>query len=88
MSITAPDRRASARPVTRQDLVLIATEYGELLAAARATIAAAELGEPNPLEHLRHALKAHGQLPPAGARPVLLLAQCAVPITGWAEVTR
>ncbi|ACZ92015.1 hypothetical protein [Streptosporangium roseum] len=62
-----------------EDLALIIAEYVELLAAARATVAAAALGEVDPLVHVRHALAAHGQLPPAGARPVVLLAQCAVP---------
>ncbi|MER5424391.1 hypothetical protein [Streptosporangium roseum] len=69
----------SAPVVSREDLVVLVAAYAELLAAARATVAAAELGEPDPLIHLRHALAAHGQLPPAGARPVVLLAQCAVP---------
>uniref|UniRef100_UPI003F49B386 hypothetical protein n=1 Tax=Streptosporangium sp. CA-256172 TaxID=3240076 RepID=UPI003F49B386 len=61
------------------DLVLLVAEHAELLAAARATIAAAALGEGDPLIHLRHALAAHGQLPPAGARPVVLLARCSAP---------
>ncbi|MEV4249326.1 hypothetical protein AB0J63_38665 [Streptosporangium canum] len=65
--------------VSREDLVVLVAAYAELLAAARATVAAAEQGEVDPLVHVRHALAAHGQLPPAGARPVVLLAQCAVP---------
>ncbi|WP_436764387.1 hypothetical protein [Streptosporangium sp. V21-05] len=65
--------------LTRQDLALLVAEHAELLAAARATVAAAQLGEVDPLVHLRHALAAHGQLPPLGARPVVLLAQCAAP---------
>lgn len=65
--------------VTAEDLALLVACYAELLAAARATVAAAQLGEVDPLVHIRHTLAAHGQLPPAGARPVVLLAQCAVP---------
>lgn len=61
------------------DLVLMVAEHAELLAAARATIAAAALGEDDPLIHLRHALAAHGQLPPEGVRPVVLLARCSAP---------
>ncbi|GGS97769.1 hypothetical protein GCM10010156_64960 [Planobispora rosea] len=65
---------------TGEEVALIVAAYGELLAAARATFAAAALGEADPLIHLRHALAAHGQLPPDGARPVVLLAQSAVPL--------
>jgi hypothetical protein len=54
---------------------LLAAEYGELLAAARAAVAAAELGQADPLVFVRHTLSRHGQLPPAGARPAHLLAQ-------------
>ncbi|MEV4180698.1 hypothetical protein AB0J28_04535 [Streptosporangium canum] len=69
----------STYAVSREDLVVLVAAYAELLAAARATVAAAEQGEIDPLVHVRHALAAHGQLPPAGVRPVVLLAQCAVP---------
>ncbi|MFF5115034.1 hypothetical protein [Streptosporangium sp. NPDC000509] len=65
--------------LTRQELALLVAEHAELLAAARATVAAAQLGEIDPLVHLRHALAAHGQLPPPGARPVVLLAACSAP---------
>ncbi|SNT60593.1 hypothetical protein SAMN05216276_107827 [Streptosporangium subroseum] len=65
--------------LTDQDLALQLAAYAELLAAARATMAAAALGEADPLIHLRHTLAAHGQLPPTGARPVVLLAQCTAP---------
>lgn len=54
---------------------LLAAEHAELLAAARATVAAAELGEADPLIHLRHTLAAHGQLPAPGDQPAHLLAQ-------------
>jgi hypothetical protein len=62
----------------RDRLVLLAAEHAELLAAARASMAAAELGETDPLIHLRHVLASRGQLPPAGARPVQLLARPAI----------
>ncbi|MDP9850329.1 hypothetical protein [Streptosporangium lutulentum] len=80
---TVLTRRAA---LTRQDLVLLAAEYAELLAAARATLAAAERGESDPLIHVRHVLAKRGQLPPAGARPVVLLARSAVPSTNTTEV--
>lgn len=50
--------------------------YMQLLAAARAEIAqTGDATEHGPLVHLRHALAAHGQLPPAGVTPAQLLAQ-------------
>ncbi|MEU4834147.1 hypothetical protein [Streptosporangium sp. NPDC023615] len=79
MSTTMSTVLTRNNAMTRQELALMVAEYAELLAAARATVAAAQLGEIDPLVHLRHALSAHGQLPPAGARPVVLLAACAAP---------
>ncbi|MFG1620185.1 hypothetical protein ACGFI3_46190 [Nonomuraea wenchangensis] len=67
--------------LTRDELVMLAAAYSELLAAARASVAAAALGEPDPLVYVREHLAEHGQVPPAGARPVVLLAQAAVPST-------
>lgn len=54
---------------------LLLAEHAELLAAARAAVAAADLGETDPLVHVRHALAAHGQLPAPGTSPAQLLAQ-------------
>ncbi|MEQ4724992.1 hypothetical protein [Nonomuraea sp. B19D2] len=65
--------------LTREELVMLAAVYSELLAAARASVAAATLGEADPLVYLREHLAEHGQLPLVGARPVVLLAQAAVP---------
>ncbi|RVX39129.1 hypothetical protein EDD27_1472 [Nonomuraea polychroma] len=65
--------------LTREELVMLAAAYSELLATARASVAAAELGEVDPLVYVREHLAEHGQLPAAGARPVVLLAQSAVP---------
>jgi hypothetical protein len=73
----------------RDRLVLLAAEHAELLAAARASVAAEQLGEADPLIHLRHVLASRGQLPPAGARPVQLLARpaiTAVPAVGLPSV--
>ncbi|MEV4364594.1 hypothetical protein [Nonomuraea sp. NPDC049625] len=70
----------------REELVMLAAAYSELLAAARASVAAAELGEADPLVYVREHLAEHGQLPLAGARPVRLLAQAAVPSTHRAGV--
>ncbi|MFI9846733.1 hypothetical protein ACIHFD_57605 [Nonomuraea sp. NPDC051941] len=77
---------APACGLGREELVMLAAAYSELLAAARASVAAAELGEADPLVYLREHLAEHGQLPPAGARPVRLLAQAAVPSTHRAGV--
>ncbi|MDR8415084.1 hypothetical protein MTP10_40935 [Nonomuraea sp. 3-1Str] len=75
---------AAVAPVVRTErdqAALLASEYAELLAAARASVAAAALGEGDPLIHVRHVLARHGQLPPAGARPVVLLAHPAITST-------
>lgn len=48
--------------------------YLELLEAARASIAAQDAGETDPLIHVRHVLARHGQLPPAGMTPAQCLA--------------
>jgi hypothetical protein len=49
-------------------------EHANLLAAARATIAAARDHEPDPLGYLRDELDAHGQLPAAQQHASQLLA--------------
>ncbi|WP_188188081.1 hypothetical protein [Nonomuraea sp. SYSU D8015] len=54
---------------------LLVAEHAELLAAARAAVAAAERDEPDPLVHVRHVLTAHDQMPAPGAHPAQLLAQ-------------
>jgi hypothetical protein len=51
--------------------------YTGLLAAARASVAAATRGEPVPLAYLIHELDRRGQLPPTGADPGRLLADAA-----------
>ncbi|WP_433382650.1 hypothetical protein [Streptosporangium sp. CA-115845] len=55
-------------------LALLACEHAALLACARATFAAIERQEIDPLGYLRDHLAQRGQLPAAGARPAQLLA--------------
>ena len=64
-----------ARPVTRPEIarvagLILATLrcYQNLIAAARASLAAAEDGEPDPLYYVRDELRAQGQLPNRGQR--------------------
>ncbi|GIH22525.1 hypothetical protein Aph01nite_08350 [Acrocarpospora phusangensis] len=52
---------------------LLAAEHAELVAAARAAVAGARLGEGDPLIHVRHVLDRHGQLPPEGSHPATIL---------------
>jgi hypothetical protein len=56
---------------------LVRVAYAGLLGAARATVAACDRGEADPLVHLRHELDRYGQLPPAGVAPAQLLADAA-----------
>ncbi len=57
------------RPVTRSEIVryaglvlLMLYRYQDLVAAARATLAAADDGEPDPLYYIRDELQAQSQL--------------------------
>jgi len=56
------------------DRVTISAHLGELVMAARASVAAERGGEADPMIHLRHALSRHGWLPGPGASPAALLA--------------
>ncbi|MFD8564951.1 ATP-binding protein [Streptosporangium canum] len=70
----------TARPLPAvQRLALLEAVHSQLLAAARAAVAAERRGEPDPVAHLRYLLAETGQLPPAGARPSHLLAGTATP---------
>ena len=64
--------------INRFRLLLATTRarHADLLAAARATLAADRDGEPEPLWYLRDELDAHGQLPPRylHAQDILALA--------------
>ncbi|MFI6503709.1 hypothetical protein [Nonomuraea typhae] len=80
---TFPAPAATARPshpsveeqvsALKVQLSLLGAEYGELLAHARAAVAAAERGEADPVGYVRDVLAEHGQLPAAGALPARLL---------------
>ncbi|GGK94251.1 hypothetical protein Ppa06_64600 [Planomonospora parontospora subsp. parontospora] len=71
---TTPAPAAARTASEHEELVLLRTRYGQLLAAARAAVAAERLGEPDPVAHVRYLLAETGQLPVAGARPSHLLA--------------
>lgn len=58
----------------RQREQIVRGEYGALLTAARATIAADAGGEAAPLTYLRWELARHGQLPAGQVSPVRVLA--------------
>lgn len=59
----------------RSLLALVRAHYADLLAAARATLAADRDNEPDPLFYLRDELASHGQLPPRDLHAPELLAQ-------------
>jgi hypothetical protein len=58
-------------------LALTRARHADLLAAARATVAAYRDGEADPLWYVRDELAANGQLPPAHLHATALLAQAA-----------
>jgi anti-sigma regulatory factor (Ser/Thr protein kinase) len=62
-----------------------AADHGALIAACRAAVAAADRGDDDPLVYVRDLLGARGQLPPAGASPLLVLADArtALHMAGW-----
>ena len=70
---------------TPECMALLRAEYAALLAAARATVAAAQAGEADPAGYVRGVLAERGQLPPAGARPLHVVAdaRAALCLTGW-----
>jgi hypothetical protein len=55
-------------------LALLRAEYARLLAAARAAVAAARQGAPDPLVYVEAELAHHGGLPPQGASVSAVLA--------------
>lgn len=75
VTTTAAVTGVDPAPADRTRLALLAAEHARLLAAARAAVAAAELGQPDPVALVRGLLASTGQLPPAGASPSELLAQ-------------
>ena len=66
------DRLRAAHALTR-------ARYANLLAAARATLAAHRDGEADPLFYVYDELAEHGQLPPAHLHPAELLAHATIP---------
>jgi len=84
--VDSRNQAAPADPDTaRSRLALLRAEYAGLLAAARATVAAAQAGEADPAGYVRGVLAERGQLPPAGARPLHVVAdaRAALCLTGW-----
>jgi hypothetical protein len=75
---------ASAVALSDRDrLALLAAEHAALVAAARASVAAAALGQADALVFVRAELERHGQLPPASASPVEVLAVSAAARKAW-----
>jgi hypothetical protein len=58
----------------RSRLAMVHAADADLLAAARASVAADRDGEPDPLASIRMLLAERGQLPPDDMRPAQLLA--------------
>lgn len=68
--VSAPEPAPESVTVLRDRLALAEQSYGDLLAAAKATIAAADgHHRGDPLAWLREHLELLGQLPAPGARP-------------------
>lgn len=81
---------AGARTGTGEDrtqLALTRARYAELLAAARAAVAAERNGDADPLGWIRGLLAERGQLPAPGAaaRHVVADARSALCLTGWSS---
>jgi hypothetical protein len=70
---------------TRSRLAATHAEYACLLAACRASVAAAAAGHPDPLGYVRGVLAERGQLPARGSVPLVVLADArtALCLTGW-----
>ena len=64
---------------------IVQAEYAELLAAARAAVAAERSGDTDPLAWIRGVLAERGQLPAPGAAAVQVVADArsAMCLTGW-----
>jgi hypothetical protein len=68
--IATPDPPEQNAAQLRDRLAVLTQEYGELLAAAQATVAAVAAGLPHSLGYLTDHLTFLGAVPPAGAQPV------------------
>jgi hypothetical protein len=77
----AGEREARARSAAD----VLRAGYAELLAAARASVAAAARGDADPVAWIRGVLEDRGQLPAPGARPVQVVADArsAMELAGW-----
>jgi hypothetical protein len=75
------DREAWARSMADE----LRASYAELLAAARASVAAAARGDADPAGWVRDVLAERGQLPPEGASPARVVADArsAMRMAGW-----
>lgn len=71
-------------------LGLLCADYAGLIAACRASVAAASLGAADPLVYVRDLLAGRGQLPGPGASPLTVLAdrRAALHMAGWPAVRR
>jgi hypothetical protein len=72
-----PERLAApegAAALDRLALALLRAEYARLVAAARASVAAARAGEANPLVYVEAELVRHCGLPPQGSKVTGVLA--------------
>lgn len=73
-TLHTPRAEASAASL-RNEFTLLSAEYAELLAHARAAVAAARDGELDPIAHLTGFLEERGQLPPDGVPATALVAE-------------
>jgi hypothetical protein len=72
MTSGCPENRPARTSLTAAPSRL--AEYADLLAAARASVAAAARGDADPVAYVRSLLAYRGQLPPDGASPLVILA--------------
>ncbi len=83
--MTRPDRPGAGLPAALPGNALLCADYAALIAAARASVAAADSGSADPLIYVRDLLAARGHLPQHGASPLIVLAdaRAALHMTGW-----
>ena len=83
---TTPDARTDLTAALSR-LAALHADYAGLLAACRASVAAAAAGHTDPTGYVRALLSSHGQLPARGAAPLVVLADArtALHLTGWRD---
>jgi hypothetical protein len=75
--LRGPAARGRPGSGPEERLALLRAEYAQLIAAARATVAAARAGASDPLVYVEAELARHGGLPPQGASvPTVLADAC------------